>query len=285
MTSDQALARESLRAALNVRRKANIPKTVPICVFDLAQQLGVEVFFTGGNSFEGLYARESSTIVLSSKRPQGRQAFTCAHELAHWRFDHGTRVDDLDLLTDSSSTEERLANFFAGYLLMPPWTVENEYKRRNMDPETADSLQTYTIACQLGVGYETLIQQLSRTLRLISAGTATRLLHDTPQSIRKLVLGENSTAHHMVIVDSFWEGRPIDLCCGDVAVLSTEWDASGNPLTLGTKTKNGTVLTARTAGIGRLCSKELARALFVRVGKHEYEGRAMYRHLEESADD
>ena len=279
-----ALAREALRAVLAVRRKAGISKTNPVCVFDLAQQLDVEVMFTHGNSFEGLYARESSTIVVSALRPPGRQAYTCAHELAHWKFDHGTRVDELDTLTNPNSPEERLANLFAGYLLMPPLAVKEAYGRRSWNPDAADPVQTYTIACQLGVGYETLIQQLRCSLGLITERRAQQLLRHSPKSIRMDVLGEHSSAQHLVVVDSHWGKVPIDLRVGDTVALPETWEAVGSVLTDGPHPKNGRAFIAAAPGIGQIVSGDGVNALFVRVSRKEYEGRCKYRHLEEPDD-
>src|ERR1017187_220960 len=123
------LARQGLRGALETRRRGTKSKSEPICVFDLAESLGVEVKFCPGNSFGGMYAKASRTILVPALRPQGRQAFTCAHELGHWFFEHGTHIDELDDMERERDDhpEERLVNHFASYLLMPPWAVEEAF--------------------------------------------------------------------------------------------------------------------------------------------------------------
>ena len=93
---DQGLARRALRGALEVRKKAGLSLSLPICIYDLAgETLKVEVRFQAGPSFGGMYAKETQTILVPSERPAGRRAFTCAHELGHWYFKHGTRLEDL----------------------------------------------------------------------------------------------------------------------------------------------------------------------------------------------
>lgn len=98
----------------------------PLCIYDFAETLGVEVRFVRGESFEGLYARSSTTILVPSLRPRGRQVFACAHELGHWHFKHGTKIEELKFfdLNYNKRSEEYLANLFAAYLLMPPSVVK-----------------------------------------------------------------------------------------------------------------------------------------------------------------
>jgi len=65
-----------------------------ICVYDVAQSLGIEVRFVGIPSLEGMYWKKSpATILLGAERPAGRQSFTCAHELGHHIFNHGNKID------------------------------------------------------------------------------------------------------------------------------------------------------------------------------------------------
>ena len=89
------LARRALRGALETRRRVRASTLDPVCVYDLAEQLGIEVKFFAGNSFGGMYVKTSQTILVPSLRPPGRRAFTCAHEIGHWFFGHGTRIDRL----------------------------------------------------------------------------------------------------------------------------------------------------------------------------------------------
>ena len=78
----QEIARTALRAAIELRRKAKVPLEDPICVYDFAETLEVEVRFVGGSSFAGMFAKGMNAVFVPSERPAGRRAFTCAHELA-----------------------------------------------------------------------------------------------------------------------------------------------------------------------------------------------------------
>ena len=155
MSDWKGLARQALRGALEVRRCGQIPKDKPVCVFDLAERLGLEVRFCAGGSFEGMYAKGSNAILVPSLRPPGRQAFTGGHEVGHWYFGHGSRIDELpDFAPDNrTDPEEWTANLFAAYLLMPSWAVEASLERRALDLTTCTPSELYVIACELGVGY------------------------------------------------------------------------------------------------------------------------------------
>lgn len=279
MDSADPLAREALRKVLSVRRKAGVPRADPVCVFDIAGQLGIEVVFAPGNSFEGVFARESGTILVAAQRPPGRQAFTCAHELGHWAFDHGTRVDELD--GKGRSSEERLATLFAGYFLMPPWAVSSAFADRGWTPEKATPLATYTVACQFGVGYETLVQHLRWSLGTITARTANSLLRASPKSVRESLLGSDTAVQHLVVVDPHWRATPVDLRVGDAALVPADWTVDGNHLRLGPTTSAGKVVIASAPGISRIGSASGNTALFVRVSRPQFEGRSRYRHLED----
>src|SRR6185295_2542645 len=113
-------------------RRSGIARSKPVCVYDLAERLSIEVRFQGGNSFGGMYAKPSKTILVPALRPAGRQAFTCAHEMAHWFYGHGSQIDLIEDVAPgpSNTPEERLANIYAGFLLMPPWAVEEMFSKR-----------------------------------------------------------------------------------------------------------------------------------------------------------
>ena len=140
------------RGAIQVRYKLGLADEAPVCVYELADSLGVNVRFKGGHSFGGMYDNQSKTILVPAWRPPGRQAFTCAHELGHWYFGHGTRLDALESdgrLENQCSPEEWLANAFAAHLLMPLRAVRDAFRRRGWEPAGSKPAQVYTVACQL----------------------------------------------------------------------------------------------------------------------------------------
>lgn len=278
------LTRQALRGALQVRRLNQVSKYDPICIFDFAQRLGVDVWFEGGSSFSGMFSKTTNTIVVPALRPCGYQSFTCAHELGHWHFHHGSRVDELGAfdLVSNSDPEEILANRFAGYLLMPSWAVERAFQRRQWNPSTCTALQAYIIGTQLGVGYRAIVQHLCWSLRQITETQAKRLLKSSPKEIRESLLGTTS-ARHLVIADEAWEKVAIDLQVGDVAIVPRTAAAAGGceNIEIAGAHELGVIIVGVRPGISRIETGEGNWASFVRVSRNKYKGPGEYRHWED----
>lgn len=282
----RAAARAALRGALTVRAHAEVPRDHAICVFDVAHHLGLEVRFAAIASLGGMYERQSNIILVPTERPRGRQGFTCAHELGHWHFHHGTRLDRLLDVEETADIqpEELIANLFASYLLMPARAVETAFARRGWVPSSVQPLEAYTVATQLGVGYETLVRHLRSSLGLISESQARRLLRTTPKAIRSSVLGTASAASFLVIADSHWSDAPIDLEVGDLAITPKGVRLEGTSVgPLGSHTL-GDLFLACAPGISRVESHGALWSSFIRVSRRNYSGRSIYRHLDEPDD-
>jgi hypothetical protein len=181
------LAREALGAARRVRIRAELSAEDPLCVYDLVQDhFGdeIELRFKAAPSLEGLYVRGEPAagvqglIIVSSLRPSGRQRTTCAHELGHHAFGHGSAVDEVRQAGQSSSfkPEEFLANAFAGFLTMPKLGILKSFTERGLAVATAPPTAYFTIASQFGVGYSTLIGHLEIALDLLPQAAAASLL-------------------------------------------------------------------------------------------------------------
>jgi hypothetical protein len=215
-------------------------------------------------------------------RPPGRQAFTCAHELGHWYFDHGNCVDELEDIdrADTDIPEERLVNLFAGYLLMPSWAITDAISRRGWNPETLTTLQAYAIACQFGVGYETLIQHLRWSLRLLPALQAERLLKTAPKQIRANLLGHDRT-RHLVFADRAWEKVAIDFQVEDAAILPNNIRIEGRSVRIVRTVPEGTMLEGVMPGVSRAVSTDDEWSAYLRICRKEFHGRSLHRHRED----
>lgn len=232
-----------------------------------------------------MYARASKTVLVPALRPPGRQAFTCAHEMGHWHFDHGTRVDELDDMGNRSqrAPEERLANVFASYLLMLPWAVEDAFKRRGWDPQTTSPLQVSICAGQLGVGYKTLVQHMEWSLDLISPDRGRELDKATPKQIRQKVLEDDPEflTDHLVIVDTWWNTIAIDLRVGDAAILPEGARVEGDAVKSIGDHSMGQIIQGSQPGISRAETEDGRWAAYIRVQRRDYVGLSNYRHLED----
>ncbi len=205
MGNKTELARRSLRAVMKVRRANGISRTQPICIYDLAERLGVSIRFTPEKSLGGMFAKASNTILVPTFRPPGRQAFTCAHELGHWHFGHGNRIEELDIIErySSSDSEEWIADRFASFLLMPHRAIEHAFLIRGLNPASCDPVAIYRVACQFGVGYSTLVNHLHWSLDVITRSRSDELLKTSPKQLREMLLGTDPP-RHLVILDRAW---------------------------------------------------------------------------------
>jgi Zn-dependent peptidase ImmA (M78 family) len=90
MLNRRALIIDAAQAASDARDRVGFDLIAPIDVYDLAERLGVRVLFLDV-SMEGFYQKgPPSRILLSAQRPLARRAFTCAHEIGHHWFGHGS---------------------------------------------------------------------------------------------------------------------------------------------------------------------------------------------------
>lgn len=286
MNRRQALAKSAAVRALRIRASVHVKPWDWIDIFNLAHQLGVEVRFAKIASMEGMYLRQDApTILIASERPTGRQRFSCAHELGHHVFGDGSRVDELfdPNSKNELSDEEVRADMFAGMLLMPKSAVDRAFSSRKLNPETANPVEFSRVACALGVGYSTLTGHLYYALRAITENRLAAIERFTPKKIREAVLGQ-AAAEELILVDEQWGGRPVDASVGDLLLLPQRSSAEGVCCEFRAHLKEGTLFQAVTPGIGRFESSG-GWAAFVRVSRKHYEGRCIFRHLEEVEHD
>ncbi len=281
------LALRAMARALKLRQQNEIAPNQPCCVYDLAERIGIEVRFAEIPSAEGIYSPGKPVIVISSLRPSGRQAFTCAHEVGHHVYGHGERFDEL---IEERRTNRRYdpkefeADCFAAALLLPKTAVLTGLAARGFSPKTLTPEQAYIISSWLGVGHTTLIGNMGHSMDLLGKDQVTALEKVKLPAIRKSLLGFECK-DHLVVVDEAWAGRPVDVQSGDLVRLPATASVEGNVVEEISRTASACVVRAVTPGIGRLVISASGSAHFVRVSRKQYAGLARYRHLEEADDE
>lgn len=280
------LARTAAFEALRVRQRVGLALTDPASPIDIAEKLGLQVWFQRLPSLEGMLIRAPHPmILLSSLRPAGRISFTCAHELAHYWFNHDGHVDTVDSapVLREDSDDEYQANAFAGCLLMPKTTVQFAFAQRDAKAECAEPLTILAIAHWLGVGYSTLVHHLRIYLGLITQERAQVLLNSGPKEIVRAFAGDTAPRTAVVMVDRAWRSRPVDLEVGDVMVLDDPITASGASIKIKEKRGSKVIAVAVKPGTGHL-DGGLGWAAYVRVRRSRFEGRSIFRYMEETDD-
>ena len=286
MNDRRAIARTAMAAALRTRLFVGYGLDHAVCVYDLAEKLGVEVRFLDLPSMEGMYSSASGpTIIVSSLRPSGRRAFTCAHELGHHNRSDGVEIDELVEQWDKPrfDPKEFAADCFAGALLMPKMAVSRAFAIRGWSIEDCTPEQVFMVAGYFGVGYATLVQHLRSALQVLPDSRAQALLKVSPRKAQSLLLGRQ-TPQTAVVVDAHWTGRAVDVEVGDLIFVRGGAHSEGACIEPSLDVDHGRLFRAARPGIGRLEAGATWSA-FVRVSRRDYVGRAPYRHWEEAGDE
>lgn len=287
----RALATQAMQAAAATRAKAKLDQVGPLCIYGLCETLGVAVRFNNIN-MEGMYQRGiPPRIHLSARRPLPRRAYNCAHELGHHVFGHGSSIDELREDAKAQpwkDSKEFLADTFAGFLLMPTIGLRRSFAVRSWSPETATPAQMFTIACEFGVGYATLLTHLSAGVNILSRGRAAALQRATPKSLRMDIL-DVLTPEPLIVADRHRAAPTLDMEVRTLLLLPVGAEVTGAGLAFQRDLAAGRLFRAVKPGIFQAAVGDWA--VFVRVApiqKNEpygYVGLAQYRHLEEDPDE
>lgn len=282
MTRSPTLGRQALRAALETRAQLKIDRASPTCPFDAADRLSVEVKFRDEGSIDGMYVRSTRpAILVSTHRSPGRRSLTCAHELGHHVFGHGTSVDEVldeNVADDRRNPEEQLANLFAGYFLMPKALVEAAFRARNLDAATLTPISAFRLACYFGVSFGGLLNHLCWSLDMLSAGQLKGLLRTEPKQL-KAELASGTLCPNVWPVDDAWLGRSIDAEVGDLIIGPPGALHEGLSIRSAECAMTETRFIASKPGISRLSKG--GWNVFVRVQRAAFVGRSIFRHDED----
>lgn len=283
--------RGPVRMALQARQRLNISTTASVCPLDLADWLKVEVRYVSVATLEGLYVGgEVPTILVAADRPAGRQAMTIAHELAHhmrgdgWAL-HSYFGGDEQLINQPEV--EQAASILAAHLIMPRTAILTGFLSRGFDPRKPSALEIATVASWLGVGFSSLVHQMAWGVSVLSADRARALLRVSPRDARCALLKAHSVEGQSVdagmevfVVDGAWQGRPVDMKTGDLAIVSRGSSLRGHAAIL-----TGNVVVAKNPGLCQLSTPDGADPYFVRISNRGYAGLAKFRHLEAPDED
>ena len=287
----RALATQALQAATAARAKAKLDQTGPICIYGLCETLGVIVRFNHIN-MEGMYQRGiPPRIHLSARRPLPRRAYSCAHELGHHVFGHGSSIDELREDAKARPWEdpkEFIADTFAGFILMPIIGLRRAFSIRGWNPETVTPAQVFTVACEFGVGYTTLLTHLSAGVNMLSRGRAAALQRVTPKALRTVFLG-TPAPEPLIVADHHRTAPTLDAEVNTLLLLPPGAKVTGGEFSFEHDLPTGRLFRAVKPGIFQASAGDWA--VFVRVAPvqkdepYGYVGLAQYRHLEEDPDE
>lgn len=283
----KALVMQGMQASITARVRTGLDLKSPACVYRICELHDVAVRFNDIN-MEGMYDRTPKPrIHLSALRPLGRRAFTCAHELGHHIFGHGSTIEELR--EDQANNADRppneiLADSFASFLLMPTLGLRQAFAKRNLNPNSATALDMYAIACNFGVGQATLVNHLAYSLNMISLVQRDRLGRITPKMIRTELLGE-VVSTPVTIADQYWTSSTLDMEQDALLALPPGVVVDASMLVPERDLATGRLFRAAKCGITRVVIPGTQWATYVRVARRQYVGLARFRHLEETSDE
>ena len=278
-----SLARHALRAAMQLRRNLMIPREAAVNAFDVAQMTGLDVRFIDAPSLEGMFVRDPGLRVLLPSlkhRPRARVLYSCAHEIGHHEFGHGTKADEYlgEGNGHRNSPEEILADAFARHLLMPRAAVLDAFGRRNWAAEHATPQQLYMVSAELGVGFETLLNHMTLTLELLMRADRERLENTQPKTLKAELVGRNGVKS-LSVVDAFWKHVPIDAERGELVVLPLGIGCGCPLLTLQQDRVDASVYLASSVGTSSISLGSVSVPL--RVARQHYVGPYINRYLDD----
>lgn len=281
-TDRKDLGLRILQEAISIRRRLDLGRNYPVCIYDLAERLGVDVRFTALSQLEGVYSRDPGPVILlGAHRPDGRQRYTCAHEIGHHVLGHENRVDSSASLTavaDLRDETEWAAQVFAGFLLMPRSALMRAFSERGTRPDGVSPLMAYRVARYFGVSYDAIITHMDSTLGVISDTQVTKLRSKSPQEIKRQLLG-HEWDRGVDLVDSKWQGRAIDVEIDDLLILENGAYPERDKLKARGAILEGPIYQARKVGVDRLTGQD-GWAAYVRVQPQDFTGLSVFRHWE-----
>lgn len=192
---------ELISRATRLRRELGEDATSPIDIFSLALSFdNLSLFlYPLGPSISGMCIKSKDTcvIAINSSMSKGRQRFTLAHELYHYKYGNvgETTICSAKLSSQADAIVEQEADRFASYLLLPPGAYEDQTEHAKQlfgHIRQADLIQ---IEQQYGISHSAMLW------RLINDGVIT---YDEGQSLKAGIiwaarrLGYDTTLYHII---------------------------------------------------------------------------------------
>lgn len=101
-------------------------------------------------------------VMLTSRRGETVQRYTAAHEIGHWVMHRDSLLVDTqqEINGEPTSQQERQAQLFASYFLMPPPLLMDSLAQRDLRPQAVTAGQVYLLARDMHVSYEAALVRL-----------------------------------------------------------------------------------------------------------------------------
>lgn len=171
-----------------------------IDVFDSIDRAGAALMFKPMEKLLGAFMKQNGMagIILNTERPLGMQRFTAAHELGHLILKHDPHADDDGILRRGPIAEvrsfklvppeEREADAFASYFLLPPHLIAAQMEIQGWGPAHFCSPEVvYQASLRFGTSFSGAVYGLERE-RVIGADLRQQLLKTRPLNLKQSLL-------------------------------------------------------------------------------------------------
>lgn len=159
--------------ASSIRKRLGEDEASPVDIFTLAQ--GIEaltlVFYPLGKNISGACFRSefSSLIAINSDMSMGRQRYSLAHELYHFYFDEERTSTVCSSKIGSGSENEKKADQFASYFLMPPTALYEAVQKYKGADGALSVREVIRLEQHFGMSHQAMLIRLQEEGGLTSA--------------------------------------------------------------------------------------------------------------------
>jgi hypothetical protein len=220
----------SLQASESAGRlldELGVEQTRQVDVFSICEDLGLWLTFLPMDGLLGAFVPEGTGgVLITDRRPVTVQRYTAAHELGHWRLEHGhgLALDGEEHVFGANPVErERLAQVFAASFLMPPPLILSLLARIGVgDHGPVGPKEAYFVAREAGVSYEAAVRQIAN-LQVITSGQVNTLLDVRPLAVKTELAGGRRPSNGYADVwpvDEQWNDQLVSLRAEDEVVVS-----------------------------------------------------------------
>ena len=207
--------------ASNLRKRLGEDGEVAIDIFKLVQKIEnfTLVFYPLGTNISGVsYKRETSNVIaINSDMSIGRQRFSLAHELYHLYFDDSNVNTVSPIIIGSGDENERRADQFASYFLIPPSSLYNmvenikgDVNKKSLTVEDVIRIEQYYAVSHKAMIYRLLNEGYikSEQIKAMEVGikeTAAKLGYDislyrpSPENKKAIVFGHYITSSEKLL--------------------------------------------------------------------------------------
>jgi hypothetical protein len=217
---------QAAESANRLLDEVSVDQSEQIDVFGMCEDLGLWLAFLPMDNLLGAFVAEGvGGVLVTTQRPISLQRYTAAHEIGHWRLDHGhgLALDGEEQILGATLVErEQLAQLFAGNLLMPPPLVFGVLERLGVGGQSLAPEHAYALAREAGVSYEAAVRQLTN-LEVITPAHAAALRRRRPLQVKAdLALGRRPISGYADVwpVNEDWNDQLLTLRVEDEVVIS-----------------------------------------------------------------